>query len=177
MCLLWGIRQQGELPFIGKEQKQSAATAGSCIPGSAFHSSYHCHFTQNNQQKQTSRDISCIFTQTNKSPEALKASHVWTIKHTRACFFFVHFLQRSAETQETRSPGKRRDTQLFTHHSLHQNPFSQSVHVRWEFSWALSYYCFFVYWLPLLINSLFSDRFRVRFWCVITCFLCLCTFN
>lgn len=70
-----------ELSFISKEQKQSAATRGSCFSGSAFHSSYRCHFTHTSQQKQTSPDISCIFTQTNSS-EALKASHVWPMKHT-----------------------------------------------------------------------------------------------
>lgn len=114
VCLLRGIRQQGELPLIAKEQKRSAAAAGGCVPGFALHSSYHCRFTQTSQQKQTSHDISCIFPQTN-SPEALKASHVWPIKHTRARFcFFVHFLQRAAETRETTSPRKREDTCLHT---------------------------------------------------------------
>lgn len=144
VCLLWGIRQQGELPFISKEQKQSAATAGSCIPGFAFHSSYHCHFTQTKQQKQTSRDISCIFTQTN-GPEALKASHVWSIKHTRARFFLC-ISSKEEQRHGRRGARGREEAHSSSHsHSLHQNPFSECVHVGWEFSWARSYHCFCVF--------------------------------
>lgn len=88
-----------EPPFIGKKQKQSAATRGSCVSGSAFHSSYRCHFTHTSQQKQTSPDISCIFTQTN-SPEALKASHVWPMKHTHT-HIYAHTLRRRRDSQSS----------------------------------------------------------------------------
>lgn len=155
MCLLWGIRQQGELPFISKEQKQSAATAGSCIPGLPFHSSYHCHFIQTSQQKQTSRDISCIFTQTN-SPEALKASHVWPIKHTRGFGFF--FFRTS--TKKSRDTGDDEPREENTHTALHtltvfitilsRNPCTH-VGSLTELYRIIVWVC----WLALLVNSLF----------------------
>lgn len=106
-----------ELPFIGKEQKQSAATRGSCISGSAFHSSYRCHFTHTSQQKQTSPDISCIFTQTN-SPETLKASHVWPMKHTHA-----HTPHKEGQKRRRRRACGREETR-----SLHQKPLSEPGH-------------------------------------------------
>lgn len=110
-----------ELPFIGKEQKQSAATRGSCISGSAFHSSYRCHFTHTSQQKQTSPDISCIFTQTN-SPEALKASHVWPLKHAHT---HAHTPYKEGQKRRRQRAGGGEET-----HSLHQKPPPEPGHHR-----------------------------------------------
>lgn len=85
--VLWGISLRGEPPFIGKEQKQSAAAAGSfalLLLSAPLHTKAH--------KKQTSRDISCIFTQTN-SPEGPEAPQGWPIKYTRPFFCYISIME------------------------------------------------------------------------------------
>lgn len=116
---------------------QQPRQEGSSIPGFALRSSYRCRFTQASQQKQTSLDILCIFTQTN-SPEALKASHVWPRKHTRThIFIFLLFVfppyvsYKDEQRHRRRRAQAREETRRHTHsHSLHQNPLWESVHVE-----------------------------------------------
>lgn len=128
VVLLWEIRQQGELPFISKEQKQSAAPAGSCILSSSFHFLptlppparthilIHTHTTYTSKHPMTFHAYS--HKQIDNSPESLKASNVWAIKHThRHTYIFLDLIFKEGlrHRRQGAEGGEEPQTQCSSH--------------------------------------------------------------
>lgn len=147
VVLVWGIRQQGEPLFISKEQKQSAAPAGSSSLGSSFHFSHpsntdvhrhtptltYCTYanvhaaanTRTHSGKHPMTFHAYSHKQIDNSPESLNTSQVWTHKH-RHTFFLDFIFKEVLRHRRQGAEGKRSSRRAL--HTLEQIPLPSSTH-------------------------------------------------